>query len=81
MWFLKPHIKILDTRLLGFWYVLCWNYYIMYELGERLYFSKGSQYNIKITTAEDLDLFEGYVLLKQKRENEVTIKTVERTVR
>jgi len=40
---------------------------LMYELGKRLYFSKGSQYNIKITTSKDLDLFEGYVLLKQKR--------------
>ncbi len=40
---------------------------LMYEYGKRLYFSKGSQYNIKITTSKDLDLFEGYVLLKQKR--------------
>ncbi len=40
---------------------------MMYELGKTIYFSKGSQTNIKITTKEDLDLFEGYVLLKQKR--------------
>ncbi len=40
---------------------------MMYELGRTIYFSKGSQTNIKITTKEDLDLFEGYVLLKQKR--------------
>lgn len=40
---------------------------MMYELKKPIYFSKGSQTNIKITTKEDLDLFEGYVLLKQKR--------------
>lgn len=40
---------------------------LMYEYGKRIYFSKGSQHNIKITTSKDLDLFEGYVLLKQKR--------------
>lgn len=43
---------------------------MMYELGKTIYFSKGSQTNIKITTKEDLDLFEGYVLLKQKRAKE-----------
>ena len=43
---------------------------MMYELGKTIYFSKGSQTNIKITTKEDLDLFEGYVLLKQKREQQ-----------
>lgn len=42
---------------------------MMYELKKPIYFSKGSQTNIKITTKEDLDLFEGYVLMKQKREN------------
>ena len=40
---------------------------MMYALKKPIYFSKGSQTNIKITTKEDLDLFEGYVLLKQKR--------------
>ena len=40
---------------------------LMYALGKRIYFSKGSQTNIKITTKEDLDLFEGYVLMKKKR--------------
>ncbi len=40
---------------------------MMYELGKPIYFSKGTQTNIKITTKEDLDLFEGYVLLQQKR--------------
>ena len=33
---------------------------LMYKMGETIYFSKGSQSNIKITTKEDLDLFEGH---------------------
>lgn len=40
---------------------------LMYAMGKIIYFSKGSQTNIKITTKEDLDLFEGYVLMKMKR--------------
>lgn len=43
---------------------------LMYKMGKTIYFSHGSQTNIKITTKEDLDLFEGYVLLKKKRERE-----------
>ena len=39
---------------------------LMYAMGKKIYFSKGSQNNIKITRKEDLDLFEGYVLMKQK---------------
>lgn len=42
---------------------------LMYKMGKKIYFSKGSQTNIKITRKEDLDLFEGYVLLKEKRKN------------
>lgn len=42
---------------------------LMYELGVKLYFSKGSQYNFKITTKEDLDLFEGYLYAKQMKTN------------
>lgn len=38
---------------------------LMTHLGIPIYFSKGSQINIKITTQEDLDLFRGY-LLNQK---------------
>lgn len=44
---------------------------LMYKMGKTIYFSKGNQTNIKITTKEDLDLFEGYVLMKQKREAEI----------
>ena len=43
---------------------------LMYAMGKKIYFSHGSQNNIKITKKEDLDLFEGYVLMKQKREAE-----------
>lgn len=40
---------------------------LMYALGETLYQAYGDQTNIKITTKEDLDLFEGYVLMKQRK--------------
>lgn len=40
---------------------------LMYRLGKRLHLSKGSQTNIKITTKEDLDLFKGYILIKQQK--------------
>lgn len=38
---------------------------LMAELKWPIYFSKGDQTNIKITTPEDLKLFEGYVLYDQ----------------
>lgn len=38
---------------------------LMYALGDMLYQAYGDQTNIKITTKEDLDMFEGYVLMKQ----------------
>jgi len=37
---------------------------LMYRMNIKIYFSKGSQTNIKITQKEDIDLFKGYVLLK-----------------
>ncbi len=40
---------------------------LMYALGDTLYQAYGDQTNIKITTREDLDLFEGYVLMKKHR--------------
>lgn len=40
---------------------------LMYALGDTIYQAYGDQTNIKITTKEDLDIFEGYVLMKQKR--------------
>ena len=40
---------------------------LMYALGDTIYQAYGDQSNIKITTGEDIDLFEGYVLMKQRR--------------
>ena len=40
---------------------------LMYALGETVNYAYGDQTNIKITTAEDIDLFEGYVLMKRRR--------------
>lgn len=39
---------------------------LMYALGQPVWKSYGNQTNIKITTAEDIELFKGYVLLKEK---------------
>ena len=39
---------------------------LMYAMNKKIYFALGNQINIKITRKEDLDLFEGYVLMKQK---------------
>jgi len=44
---------------------------LMQKMGYPIYFSKGSQTNIKITRKEDLDLFEGYVMMKQSRKHKV----------
>ena len=43
---------------------------LMYAMGKPIYFSKGSQDNIKITTKEDLEMFEGYVLEQQRKSKE-----------
>ena len=40
---------------------------LMQYMGYKLYLSYGDQTNLKITTKEDLDLFEGFVLMKQNR--------------
>ncbi len=40
---------------------------LAYALGDTLYQSYGNQTNIKITTREDLNLFEGFILMKEKR--------------
>ena len=42
---------------------------IMTYFGIPIYFSKGSQSNIKITTKEDLDMFTGYVLAQRMKEH------------
>lgn len=46
---------------------------IMTELGIPIYFSKGNQTNIKITTKEDLELFTGYVLAQMYKSGELKI--------
>lgn len=38
---------------------------MMVELGERLYFAKGSDKNIKLTTKDDLEIFKGYLTAKK----------------
>lgn len=43
---------------------------LYFALGKRVYFSKTTSTNIKITTREDLDIFEGQLLLQQKRNKE-----------
>lgn len=37
---------------------------MMVELGEKLYFAKGSERNIKLTTKENLEIFRAYLKLK-----------------
>ena len=41
---------------------------LYFALGKRLYFSKSDPINFKITTPGDLDIFEGLLLLRQKRQ-------------
>lgn len=43
---------------------------LYFALGKRIYFSKASNYNCKITYKEDLEYFEGLMLLRQLREKE-----------
>lgn len=37
---------------------------LMYALGDTINYAYGDQTNVKITTTEDIELFEGYVLMK-----------------
>lgn len=41
---------------------------VYYHYGKTLYFSKGSQLNIKITNQDDLDLFEAFCIMKEQRQ-------------
>lgn len=41
---------------------------LMFLMGRKIFFSKGSQTNIKITTKEDLELFKGFILNKESKE-------------
>lgn len=49
---------------------------LMYAMGKKIFFSKGNQTNIKITTKEDLKLFEGYVLAQQRHSTETVVGDV-----
>lgn len=40
---------------------------LMYLMGREIYLSKSNQLNIKITTKEDIDLFEGYTLMRTNK--------------
>ena len=42
---------------------------LMYLMGREIYLSKGNQMNFKITTKDDLDLFKGFVLMKNQEKN------------
>lgn len=42
---------------------------LMYALGDKIFQAYGDQTNIKITTKEDLTMFEGYVLMKKKNKD------------
>ncbi len=48
-------------------------------LGKRLWFSQSTSMSVKITTPADLDLFEGYLLLKRKRETEANSQNTQIT--
>ena len=43
---------------------------LYFALGKRIYFSKSDGNNYKITHKEDLDKFEGYLLVQQKRKEQ-----------
>lgn len=38
---------------------------LMIEMGEQVYFSKGSEKNVKLTTVEDIDIFKALLLAKR----------------
>lgn len=48
---------------------------LMFHMNVPIYLSKGSQMNIKITQKDDLELFEAYVMMKQKQEQIHEIET------
>lgn len=43
---------------------------LYFALGKRIWFSKSNGHNFKITTKEDLERFEGLLLLREKRKKE-----------
>ena len=53
---------------------------LMGLVGDTVYISKGCQTNLKITTKEDLELFEGYVLFKKMKKRKAALKQLDGTV-
>lgn len=47
---------------------------LYFALGKRLWFSQCNSANVKITTKQDLDIFEGHLLLMKKRANRKIVK-------
>lgn len=50
---------------------------LMIEMGEPIYFSKGSEKNIKLTTVEDIDIFKALLLAKRAEWLKDSVKEVE----
>lgn len=44
---------------------------LMYAMGREIFFSKGNQNSIKITTKDDLDMFLGYLLAQEYKKNQL----------
>lgn len=42
---------------------------LYFALGKRLWFSQCTTISVKVTTKQDIDIFEGWLLLKEKRKN------------
>jgi 2-C-methyl-D-erythritol 4-phosphate cytidylyltransferase len=38
---------------------------LMQKLGKKIYFSKGSEKNLKLTTVEDIDTFKAYLTVEK----------------
>ena len=47
---------------------------LYFALGKRLWFSQCNSANVKVTTKQDLDIFEGHLLLMKKRANRKIVK-------
>ena len=52
--------------------ILPYPYFVYIELGKKVYFSKTNRKNFKITTPEDLEMFEGLILLEEKKRCETS---------
>lgn len=55
------HIRALEKNCLGAWD----NSSLLTNMGEKVYFSKGSSLNIKINTIEDVEIFKALYRMKR----------------